>query len=413
MDKLVTSNVQKAMKSVFGNAKVQTAFQALEKDQDRTRAELKELVAIEAPTFHEEKRAKVYAEKLSALGLIDVHIDQHGNVLGRRPGTGNGPVILVEGHLDTVFPAGTDLTPVEKEGKIYAPGIGDDTMALAGILSILRAMNEAKIETVGDLLFAGTAGEEGLGGMNGMKGLLEDHPEIAASVSIDGASECDLVYNATGIINYEVTYTGPGGHAYSDFGTPSPLHAAARAVAKIADLKPPIRPKTTYTVSFIEGGHAIHAIAQKAMFKINMRSDDKAELEKLTRKVETLIEAGAAEENAAWGKNLISVQIKKILDIPAGSQPQDALIVQTACAAVKSLGKEPRFISGGCTNGNRAIAAGIPAVTLGRGERSGGVHTLEEWFDPTGAYVALQNILLVFLALAGVKDITAPLVAKK
>jgi acetylornithine deacetylase/succinyl-diaminopimelate desuccinylase-like protein len=152
----------------------------------------------------------------------------------------------------------------------------------------------------------------------------------------------------------------------------------------------------------MEAGHAVHAIAQKAVFTINMRSDTAAELDRLEQRAIALFKAGAEAENARWGKSLISLEYKKILDIPAGSQPDDCVIVQTAWQAISSLGQAPRLIPGGCTNANMAIHAGIPAVTLGRGGSSGGVHTLQEWFDPTGAYLSTQNSLLVLLALAGV-----------
>ena len=398
----VDQRIVQIMQQITTDEKVKKALQAIESDQAATVEEQKSMVAIEAPTFHEEKRAAFYKGRLRSLGLVDVEIDKHGNVLGRRPGKGKGPTILLEGHLDTVFAAGTDLTPIEKDGRIYAPGIGDDTRALAANLSLLRALQAAGIETEGELIFAGTAAEEGLGGMSGMKRLLADHPEIAATISIDSSDAEAIVYNATGMKNYEVTYMGPGGHAYGAFGMPSALHAGARAIAKLADMRPPALPKTTFTVSLMEAGHAIHAIAQKAVFTINMRSDDGAELDKLEQQALTCFKAGAEEENARWDKPAVSVQYKKILDIPAGSQPDDCVIVQTAWQVISSLGQTPRLIAGGCTNANMAIHAGIPAVTLGRGGRSGGVHTLEEWFDPTGAYLSTQNSLLILLALAGV-----------
>lgn len=405
----INPNIIQTMERLTSNEKVQRALLAIQEDQSQTTREQKELVLIEAPTFHEEKRAARYAEMLQSLGLTDVKIDRHGNAFGRRKGIGIGPTILLEGHLDTVFAAGTDLTPVEKGSRIYAPGIGDDTRALAGNLSVVRALNLSEIQTQGDLIIAGTAAEEGLGGMSGMKGLLADHPEIAATISIDGSGTETIVYNATGMKNYEVVYSGPGGHAYSAFGTPSALHAAARSIAKLADIKPPTTPKTTYTVSLMEAGHAIHAIAQQAVFKINLRSDDGTELDRLEQQALKIFEAGAKEENEFWGQPAITVSYKKILDIPAGSQPDDARIVQTACQAITALGLQPKKIKGGCTNANMAIHAGIPAVTLGRGGSSGGVHTLEEWFDPTDAYLSVQNALLIVLALAGLANVSSSL----
>ncbi len=413
----MTYTVKHEIRDLFGQLMQQDSVKRglgfIEADQPRAIEDQKQIVTIESPTFNEGKRAADYAERLRQLGLTDVQIDRHSNVLGRRPGKGNGPTVLLEAHLDTVFAFGTNVTPVEKDGRIYAPGICDDTRGLAANLSVLRAFQEMGIETDGDIIFAGTVAEEGMGGMSGMKALLTDNTEIAATISIDG-SGCDtIVYQGTGIRNFEVTYTGPGGHAYGAFGTPSPLHAAARAITHLSDLRPPVIPKTTFTVSLIEGGHQIHAIAQKAVFSINMRSDEQDALDKLQEQAIACFEAGAREENERWGKAAVNVEYKMILDVPAGSQPDDCDIVQAAWQATEAIGVQPRLVPGGCTNTNMPIKMEIPAVTLGRGGKESGVHSLGEWFDPEGTYRSPQKSFLMLLALAGVHGVTRPLAKKR
>jgi len=402
--------VKRTFEVLMSDPIVSKGLAFIEQDQPRSIEEQKVIVQIEAPTFQEENRAQDYAERLRQLGLVNVHIDSKGNVLGTRPGAGGGPTILIEAHLDTVFPFGTDVKPIERDGKIFAPGICDDTRGLAANLSVIRALNETGVVTCGDIIFAGTVAEEGMGGMSGMKALLLDHTEIAATISIDGAGCETIVYQGTGICNYEVTYTGPGGHAYGAFGLPSPLHAAARAIAKLSDMRPPSSPKTTFTVSLIEGGHQIHAIAQKATFKINMRSDDPAELAKLEAQAISIFEDGAKEENERWGKEAICVEYAKILDVPAGTQSADSTIVEAAWQATECVGVQPRLVPGGCTNTNMPISMGIPAVTLGRGGKEGGIHSLGEWFDPEGVYRCPQKSFLMLLALAGLHGVTKPLI---
>lgn len=403
---VVNRRIETIFQRLNGEPKVQQGLRFIEADQSQAIADQKEMVVIEAPTFEERQRAAYYADRLRALGLTEVQIDRHGNVWSKRPGKGSGPTVLLEAHLDTVFPFGTNVTPVEKDGRIYAPGICDDTRGLAANLSVVRAFSETGIETDGDIIFAATVREEGLGGMSGMMDLLGDHPEVSATISIDGAGYETITYQGTGIRNFEVNYSGPGGHAYGAFGIPSPVHAAARAVTKLADLRPPASPKTTFTVSLIEGGHQIHAIAQRAGFKINMRSDDPLELDRLQEQAIAAFQAGAEEENARWGKDLVSVEYKMILDVPAGTQPDDAPIVQAAWKATESIGAEPRLVPGGCTNTNMPIKLGIPAVTLGRGGKEGGIHSLGEWFDPEGTYRSPQKSFLMLLALAGMHGVT-------
>ena len=406
--------VSKEIKEVFNlllkNEKVKNAVEFIEDDLNQTIQDQKELVQVESPTFQEDERAKHYAKMLSDLGLEDVHIDDYGNVLGYYKGVKEGPTVLLEAHLDTVFPFGTDVTPKEKDGKIYAPGICDDTRGLAANLSVVRALVKFKPQIHGNIIIAGTVEEEGLGGMGGMRELLKIHPEIDASISIDGSGRDSVSYQATGIKNYTVTYTGPGGHAYGAFGLPNPIQAAARAIAKLGDLTPPKKPKTTFAVSLVEGGHQIHAIAEKANFKINMRSDSAKELEKLERKAIEIFMLGAKEENECWDSKEIRVEFEKILDVPAGDQDKNSFIVQTAYAATEAVGVTPRLSDGGCTNTNQAIDLGVPAVTVGRGGKEGGVHSLAEWFDPEGVHKASQKSLLILLALTGVVDLTKPIV---
>jgi acetylornithine deacetylase/succinyl-diaminopimelate desuccinylase-like protein len=338
-------------------------------------------------------------------------VDEKYNVCGRIPGAGQtGKSVLIEGHLDTVFPFGTVKEVVEKDGKLYAPGISDDTRALAAKLTVARAFAAYELRPWHDVIIAGTAAEEGLGAMSGMRRLVSARAgELLAAISIDGPSADIMYYNATGIINYDVTYSGPGGHAYLAFGTPSAVQAMGRAIAILSDLPAPAVPRTTFTVSLAEGGQAIHAIAQKANFKINMRSDDPAVLAELEQRAITAFRQGARQENDRWGKTSdVSVTFTKITDVPAGNQPQDCLIVQAAKLATLSCGVTPQLRPGGCTNSNMPIGLGIPAVTLGRGGTEYGTHTVDEWFDPAGVYVCEQKSLLLLLALAGLAGVTEP-----
>lgn len=375
----------------------------------------KELALIEAPSRHEEKKARRYAELLTEYGLEDVTVDEHFNVCGRIRGTGNtGKAVLLEGHLDTVFSFGDVRgVRVDDEGRIHCPGICDDTRALAANLSVLAALKAAGIRPVHDIIIAGTVCEEGLGGMDGMRWLLESltaGTDILASVSIDGPSQGDFYANATGMVDWEVEMRGPGGHAWLKHGTPSAVQAACRAAALAADIELPENPLTTFTVSLIKGGQAIHGIAERAVFSVNARSNSQEALEKLSEQFLEACREGARLENARWGKDgVVTMTARKILDIPAGSQPDDARIIQAAKLATKALGIEPNFRRGGCTNANMAIARRIPAVTLGRGGTESGTHTLAEWFDPAGVWVCEQKSILLLLALAGIEGGLEPL----
>lgn len=375
----------------------------------------KELTLIEAPTGHEEKKARRYMQMLEEAGLTDVVMDEHFNVFGKVTGSANsGKSVLLEGHLDTVFSFG-DVKEIreDEEGRLHCPGICDDTRALAANLAVLRALKDAGLKPVHDIYFAGTVREEGLGGMQGMAWVLDElkeKTELLATLSIDGPSGETFYANATGIVDWEVTFEGPGGHAWTACERPSAIHAAALAIAEMTKIKVPTDPKTTFTVSLIEGGQAIHGIAQKATFKINARSNSQEELNRLDDEFIRAFEAGAEAENPKDScSGRISVTYRKILDVPAGSQPDNARIIQLTKLATLAVGREPNFLPGGCTNTNMAIARNIPAVTLGRGGEEYGTHTLNEWFNPKDVFCCEQKSPILLGVIAGIEGTLKPL----
>ena len=409
------SDITEAFARLKAAPKVAEALDLVREKLPETTEIQKELALIEAPSRHEAKKAARYAELLKEAGLEDVTVDEHSNVFGFIRGSGRtGKSVLIEGHLDTVFSFGdVKGITVDEKGRIHCPGICDDTRALAANLSVLKALRASDIQPYHDIVFAGTVCEEGLGAMDGMKWLLAELPEktdVLASISIDGGTRERFYANATGMVDWAVDYEGPGGHAWTAYGKPSAIHAACRAAAKLADLELETDPKTVLTVSLIEGGQAIHAIAEHAGFKVNARSNSQEVLERLNQTMIRIFKEGAEEENRRWGTpDGIKVRIEKVLDIPAGSQPEGCRMIQAAKAAARAVGVKPLLMKGGCTNGNIAIAHGIPAVTLSRGGEEFGQHTLQEWFNPEGVFVCEQRSILLLLALAGLPGVTEPL----
>ena len=237
---------------------------------------------------------------MQELGFKEASIDAEGNVIALRKGSGGGrPRLVVSAHLDTVFPEGTDVTLKEKDGAIIASGIGDDSRGLATMLSLIKAMNENQVATVGDILFVGTVGEEELGNLRGVKALFRDHGDIDGFISIDGLGITRVVNQATGSHRYEFTFKGPGGHSFAEFGLPSAIHAMGRAIAKIAELQPPADPKTTFTVGTVGGGTSVNAIAAEAKMAVDMRSNSEDELLKLEARLLELVKEAVADETRA------------------------------------------------------------------------------------------------------------------
>lgn len=409
----ISAAVREQFVAVAGNAQVKRALEFLKEDDARTLAEQKEIVAIAAPPFKEQVRAENYMKRMTALGYKDARIDKEGNVIAVRRGVGSGPALVVSAHLDTVFPEGTDLTVKEKDGRLYAPGIGDDTRGLAELLSMMRALNETGIKTVGDIWFVGTVGEEGLGDLRGARALFRDNANLDGFISIDGPQPARITYLAVGSHRYRVTYKGPGGHSFSAFGRPSAIHALGRAIAKIGDLKTPADPKTTFTVGTVRGGTSVNAIAGEATMELDMRSVAMKPLLELEGAALQAIKEAAAEENARWSTDKITVDIKLVGDRPAGVQPVDAPIVQAAVLAVQEVGLKPVLEEPASTDSNVAISLGIPAMTLGRGGINRDNHSINESWEAKDAYLGPQKNLLAVLALVGVEGTSKPILQKR
>lgn len=398
------------LEAILANPAIVKTLDDLKADDERTFAEQKRITEIPAPPFKEKIRAEFYQKRMQELGLKDAAIDAEGNVIALRKGSGGGrPRLVVSAHLDTVFPEGTDVTVKEKDGAIVAPGIGDDSRGLAALLSLVKAMNENRIGTVGDIMFVGTVGEEELGNLRGVKALFRDHTDIDGFVSIDGLGITRVVNQATGSHRYEFTFKGPGGHSFQEFGLPSAIHAMGRAIAKIAELQPPSDPKTTFTVGTVTGGTSVNAIAAEAKMAVDMRSNSTDELLKLEARLLELVKEAVADENARWKSDKMTVEAKLIGDRPAGIVAMDSPIVQATQRTVAAVTKGPRpTFAGSSTDSNIAMSLGIPAVTIGGGGEGGNWHSRNEWYKPVNAWYGPQNALLTVLILSGLDGVTRP-----
>ena len=406
MEYKVSEQVRQKFDALVKDEKVQKALKFMEEDQDAVIDRQIELTLIPAPTYHEQKKAERMLEMFKEEGLSDFHIDEYGNCVGIRKGTGGGKTTLVEGHMDTVFALDTELKIVREDGFIKCPGIVDDTRGCAAVLSTIRALNAAGIQTKGDIHFVGTVQEEGTGALKGMKYYVDHHPELEASISVDGPGYQEITYEATGIQTYEVNFNGIGGHACGMFGkVANPLHAAARAIAKISEFRVPADPMTTFAVTNFHAGsfEAVHAIVPTAQIRFNFRSNSQEELEKLRDRIFAAIDEACKEETDRWGMDTITYEVKHICDVNAGHQDSHASIVEGAMAAAEFLGcAEPKLGNGGSTNCNRALEAGLPAVCLGGGcDYDCQCHTLDEQFKVEDAFKGCQQTLLMTLLCAG------------
>ena len=396
------------IEAIQSDSDVKAAMAHIVAIEPQSRRDLIELTEIPAPPFEEQARAERFAEMLREAGLTDVVIDDVGNAIGRRPGRTGERVVGYSAHLDTVFPADTDVTVRFDDEKMYAPGIGDNTRGLVTVLGVLRAMQHAGIETEADVLFIGNVGEEGLGDLRGVKHLFRDGaPRIDTLIAVDGGESERIVFGGVGSHRYRVTFRGPGGHSWGAFGLANPHHALGRAIQIFDENAPSVTSvgeKTSYNVGRIGGGTSINSIPFESWAEIDMRSGSQDKLDDVDAILQAAVEQALQEENAGRldGPEL-TVDVDRVGTRPAAKGDTSSPVVQRAMAATVAFGVQPSLrISS--TDANLPISKGIPAVTMSRGGVSGGSHSPDEWWQNVDGHIGIQIGLLTLLAEAGLSD---------
>lgn len=403
------SPADKSVAAVRAKPAFAAAAASLDAQHERIVAETILLTEIPAPPFKEAVRAQAYMAMLKDAGLTDIEMDAEGNVTGLRRGTGPAgrPLVVMAAHLDTVFPEGTNVK-VRREGtKLYAPGVGDDTHALAVLLGYVRALDAAKMKTAKDILFVGNVGEEGPGDLRGIRylfGKSKYKDRIAAFFSMDGTTAAVITSRAVGSRRYRVTFNGPGGHSYGAFGLVNPMAAMAATVVDMNKIVPPTSPKTTYMTSVVGGGTSVNSIPDAIWLEVDMRSEGAEELAKIDQQFLQIVNGAVAQENAARSTRAgsISAEVKLIGDRPTGRTDPNAQIIQITSAAIRAVGFTP-LSNASSTDSNIPISLGIPAVTIGSGGGGGRAHALDEWID-VAKPVSLKGMMVGLTALLAMAD---------
>ncbi len=323
---------------------------------------------VPAPTGNEQARAQLVASLLRKRGYTP-EIDAINNVYTRRGKRGNGPVLLLLAHTDTVFPQATPISIERNADILRGPSIGDNSLSVAAMISTLDILDELGRETDADIVAVADVGEEGLGNLLGARTAVERYREkLGAVIAIDGKLG-KITHIAVGSKRWRITVRGPGGHSYGAFGTPSAIHGLGRIIAAIADLQVPREPKTTYNVGIIEGGTSVNTIASRATALLDLRSADVASLDRVADQVRAIV-----QQRAGPG---LQTEIEVLGERPAGERSQSDPLVQLAAEALTWLGIEPKY-EASSTDANVPISLNIPAVCIGITQVEQ-AHTLEEF----------------------------------
>lgn len=406
---VIEKKYSKEIARLAKSKKVETAFAYIEELKDQTTKDHITLTEILAPPFKEDQRGVVFKNMLKEAGVDSIWTDKVGNVLGLRKGTSEtSGYVGIDAHLDVVFPEGTNVTVKKMGDTLKAPGIGDDTRALANLISMVKAMNKADIKTEKDLLIVGTVGEEGLGDLRGMKYIFnESGLDIDSWIAIDGGSMGRISNAGLGSKRYKVLVKGKGGHSWGAFGLANPHHALGKIIDEFSEAAWSYTsgdiPKTSFNVGRIGGGTSVNSIPFESWMEVDMRAISPKNLDEIEEILKTSVKKAIAEYNASGVKDEVTYELIKIGDRPSGELSPTIPLVQRSMAATEYFGATPS-LGRGSTNINIPVSKGIPAVCIGRGGSGGGAHSLHEWYvndEPGDESVKLA--LLITLAQAGLE----------
>ncbi len=325
---------------------------------------------VPAPTFAEKERGEMVRDLFTQEGLLNVTMDTLGNVFGRLPGRGAMRPLVLTAHLDTVFPADTDLHIMRTPDRIAGPGIGDNSLAPAGLLGLVRRLRAQGVTLPGDVWLVGNVGEEGLGDLNGMRAVVDRFGDTPlAYIVVEGMALGHVFHRALGVRRYRVHGHTKGGHSWGDYGQPSAIHALAALITQITSIPLPQQPRTTLNVGVIAGGTTINTIAAHAHFDLDLRSTDPETLVSLSTEVAALTEAANSSG--------VKVSIEQIGSRPAGELPVEHPLVQLAVQCIEAQGLSP-YLNIGSTDANIPLSRGLPAICVGltTGENA---HTIAEF----------------------------------
>ncbi len=396
---------------------LQRARAYLEEHDARTLEEQVALTEIPAPPFAEQERSAYMAELMDRSGLDVIDTDGAGNVVAWlptsspwTPGADASAPLVVSAHLDTVFPAETDVT-VRREGDLLiGPGISDDARGLTALLALSRAVADGRIEFATPVLVVATVGEEGAGNLRGVRALLEPEGFLGgrcrAFVSLDGAGMRRIVNVGLGSLRYRATVRGPGGHSWVDYGLPNPIHALARALDNLTRVPLPTEPTTTLSIGRWGGGTSVNAIPTEAWVEFEVRSEAEVELSRMDLEIRSILDRVVAPQTADPRRPRLELEIEPLGRRPAGATSERHPLVQAAVRATTALG-ETAELGISSTDANLPMSLGVPAITIGAGGEAGQAHTTAEWFrnrrGPDGILRALLTLILADEALSNVR----------
>ncbi|MDQ2856085.1 MAG: M20/M25/M40 family metallo-hydrolase [Acidobacteriota bacterium] len=381
------------VKAIQDDGRVKEATEYIDKNRAGILQEWSDITEINAPSRQEKERAAYIEKLLGNYKLQSIHYDSAGNLIAVRKGSGGGPTVVFDAHLDTVFQPGLKIKTTIRDGRIYAPGVGDDTRNIEALLATIRALDLAQVQTKGDLIFIFTTDEET--GMSGAKYFAKENKgKVNYYVALDGGYE-GFTYAGIGINWYRHHFIGPGGHTRSRTPPYSATLPLARAIERIYQIKVPSTPSSNLNIGMLGGSEVVNAKASDAWFSVDLRSTSNEVIADLEKQIATILKEEADRAGMTLKTDVISTSPAAVLP---GNRESD--LVKIAEAVHRAMGFDPPIGDAGSNNSSAALLAGIPSISTGAGPCND-AHALTENCEIEPLYKGIKKILLLEIALAG------------
>ncbi|MFN0105975.1 MAG: M20/M25/M40 family metallo-hydrolase [Bryobacteraceae bacterium] len=395
----ISASASRNLDALASSRGLKAALQQLSRDKQWINEKHLELCRIPSPTFQEQRRAEWMLAAFRNLGC-DAKIDQAGNVVAFLQPNEPPPYIAVTAHLDTVLaPRSPEDVRIQPDGVFTGPGVSDNGAGLAALLAIVRALKSAP--PLGGLsaspVFIANVGEEGDGNLCGMRHLCTLSPlapKIRAFVVLDGPATEHITNEALACRRYEISFHGPGGHSWIDYGIANPVHAIARMITIFAENLPPPAAPLSFNFGIIEGGVSVNSIPPLARTRLDIRSVDEALLERMTAILDAAVIRACDWENEKSPLGKVTGRVREAGSRPGGRLPHDSPLL----AAIKSVDAFLGIHSAAdcaSTDANIPLSLKIPAISIGAGGAGGGAHTTAEWYKSGGRDTGLTRLLLL------------------
>lgn len=349
-------------------------------------SDIKKITLIAAPPFKEKKRIEYLKDYIQKLGYSNAEIDKEGNLIITLDGKSKQTLVF-SSHADTVFSENTKLNIKEENGKIYCPGICDNSTGIVAQLYLMKYLKEKKIQPKPNIVFLFNVGEEELGNLRGVRYFF-DKPEnknIKAHICIEGYGIGRLNRKFVGSHRLKVLIKCAGGHSWRDYGNPNAIIAASKLIVKLSEIILPSEPRTTFNIGTIRGGTTINSIPSEAEFTLEIRSLNEDVLLNIRKKINQELDKTISQR--------IEIKTENMGERPCG-ETTDKNLIETIKKIHKQLDIKT-FDDEGSTDSNYPVSLGLPSITVGITEAHG-MHSINEYIVAEPVKQGIEQLFWIF-----------------